>query len=207
MARGRAATYDDQRDAILARAAELFARRGYAGTTMNDIADACGLSKATLYHYYRDKYALLVSICEEHVVTLRALVDDVNTRALAPRARLRELIRRFVEAYADARDAHRVLTEDVRFLEPVDRERVLGTERALVAAIAQAVAAVRPDLSDARLAKPLTMLLFGMINWMFTWVRPDGALDHDTLAPIVADLFLGGLPAVKLPQPEPADTA
>jgi AcrR family transcriptional regulator len=207
MARGRAATYDDQREAILARAAELFARRGYAGTTMNDIAEASGLSKATLYHYYRDKHALLVSICEEHVVTLRALVDDVNTQALAPKARLRELIRRFVEAYADARDAHRVLTEDVRFLEPVDRERVLGTERALVVAIAQAITAVRPDLADARLAKPLTMLLFGMINWMFTWVRPGGALDHDTLAPIVADLFLGGLPAVKLPQPEPAGTA
>ena len=48
MARGRAAGYDDQREAILAHAAELFAHRGYAGTTMNDIADACGLSKATL---------------------------------------------------------------------------------------------------------------------------------------------------------------
>ena len=201
MARGRAATYDDQRDAILARAAELFARRGYAGTTMNDIADACGLSKATLYHYYDDKYALLVSICEEHVGTLRTLVAEVDALRLPPEARLRELIRRFVEAYADARDAHRVLTEDVRFLVDVDRERVLGTERALVAAIAQAVAAVRPELAEAHLAKPLTMLLFGMINWMFTWVRPDGALDHDALAPMVADLFLGGLPAVKLPQP------
>lgn len=201
MARGRAATYDDQRDAILARAAELFARRGYAGTTMNDIADACGLSKATLYHYYDDKVALLVSICEEHVGTLRELVAAVDALRLPPEARLRELIRRFVEAYADARDAHRVLTEDVRFLDDADRERVLGTERALVTAIAQAVAAVRPELADAHLAKPLTMLLFGMINWMFTWVRPDGALDHDALAPIVADLFLGGLPAVKLPQP------
>ena len=201
MARGRAATYDDQRDAILARAAELFARRGYAGTTMNDIADACGLSKATLYHYYDDKYALLVSICEEHVGTLRTLVAEVDALRLPPEARLRELIRRFVEAYADARDAHRVLTEDVRFLVDVDRERVLGTERALVAAIAQAVAAVRPELAEAHLAKPLTMLLFGMINWMFTWVRPDGALDHDALAPMVTDLFLGGLPAVKPPQP------
>ncbi|WP_119291155.1 TetR/AcrR family transcriptional regulator [Azohydromonas sediminis] len=201
MARGRAATYDDQREAILARAAELFAHRGYAATTMNDIADACGLSKATLYHYYPDKQALLVSICEGHVTTLRALVDDVDALRLPPEARLRELIRRFVQAYAGAQHAHRVLTEDVRFLDDADRERVLGTERALVAGIARTVAAVRPELAQAHLAKPLTMLLFGMINWMFTWVRPDGPLDHDALAPIVADLFLGGLPAVKLPQP------
>lgn len=198
MARGRAATYDDQRETILARAAELFAHRGYAGTTMNDIAEACGMSKATLYHYYDDKYALLVSICEGHVTTLHALVDEVDARPLPPEDHLRELIRRFVQAYADARHAHRVLTEDVRFLESGDRERVLGTERALVAAIARVVAAVRPELASAHLAKPLTMLLFGMINWMFTWMRPDGALDHEALAPIVADLFLGGLPAVRL---------
>ena len=37
------------------------------------------------------------------------------------------------------------------------------------------------------------MLLFGMINWMFTWMRPDGELDYDAMAPVVADLFLGGL--------------
>jgi hypothetical protein len=43
------------------------------------------------------------------------------------------------------------------------------------------------------------MLLFGMINWTFTWMKPDGALSHGSLAPIVAQLFFGGLPAVKLP--------
>jgi len=45
----------------------------------------------------------------------------------------------------------------------------------------------------------MTMLLFGMINWMFTWMKPEGALDHAALAPMVADLFLGGLPAVRVP--------
>ena len=63
---------------------------------------------------------------------------------------------------------------------------------------AQALVALRPDLQPAALAKPLTMLLFGMINWMFTWMKPGGALDHQALAPMVADLFLGGLPAVRL---------
>jgi len=62
------------------------------------------------------------------------------------------------------------------------------------------VVALRPDLKKPRLAKPLTMLLFGMINWMFTWMKPEGALDHAAIAPIVADLFLGGLPAVKAPR-------
>jgi len=70
----------------------------------------------------------------------------------------------------------------------------------VVAGFARTVIALRPDLKKAKLAKPLTMLLFGMINWMFTWLKPSGALDHASIAPIVADLFLGGLPAVKLPR-------
>ena len=197
MARGRAANYDDQREMILAHAAALFAQQGYPATSMNAVALACGLSKATLYHYYRDKYALLVSIADGHVGKLHALVQDVLAAGLPPEQRLRTLIRRILLEYAGARDAHRVLSEDVRFLTDRDRARILDQERAVVQGFAQAVAGLRPELQAAALATPMTMLLFGMINWMFTWVQPGGALDHDTLAPMVADLFLGGLPAVR----------
>jgi AcrR family transcriptional regulator len=207
MPRGRAKNYDDQRELILARAATLFAHRGYPGTSMNEVAHACGLSKATLYHYYKDKYALLVAIAEGHVQRLHALVAEVAAERLAPEAHLRELVARIVEAYAGAQHAHRVLTEDVRFLDDADRERILGKEREVVAGFARAVAALRPELKRAKLAKPMTMLLFGMINWMFTWLKPDGELDHSAIAPMVADLFLGGLPAVKTPRKSAAAVA
>ena len=202
MARGRASSYDAQREAILQHAAVLFARNGYPATSMNQVAEACGLSKATLYHYYRDKDAMLVAIAEGHVTQLKALVDEVAMLGLAPEARLRRLIQRIVEAYAGAQNAHRVLTEDVRFLAPADRERILDMERAVVASFALAVGALQPGLAQAALAKPVTMLLFGMINWMFTWVRPGGELNHDALAPMVADLFLGGLPALAKALPQ-----
>ena len=102
-------------------------------------------------------------------------------------------------AYAGAQAQHRVLTEDVKFLEAADRKRILDGEREVVAAFAHTIAAVRPDLGAAELQKPLTMLLFGMMNWMFTWWRPRGRLGHDEMAPVVADLFFGGLPAVRIP--------
>ena len=203
MARGRSPGYDDQREMILRHAAELFARRGYPATSMNEVAEACGLSKPTIYHYFRDKYNLLVHIADGHVSRLHALVEEVEGQHLEPEARLRELIHRFVEEYAEALHAHRVLTEDVRFLQPEDSERILGKERAVVAVFARAVAQMRPDTEAAGLAKALTMLLFGMINWMFTWLRPDGNLDYEAMAPIVADLFFGGVPAVRLPGPKP----
>lgn len=200
MGRGRSAGYEDQRELILDRAAALFARGGYPGTSMNQVAEACGLSKATLYHYFRDKYALLVSISDDHVTRLQAIVREVLAQPLAPQAQMRELIARLVEEYASAQNAHRVLTEDVKFLDEADRRRVLDKEREVVQGFAQVVTALRPDLREAALAKPLTMLLFGMVNWLFTWMKPDGALDYAAMAPLVSDLFLGGLQAVEAPR-------
>jgi AcrR family transcriptional regulator len=202
MARPRSAGYDDQRDLILAQAAALFAQQGYTATSMNQVAAACDLSKAALYHYVRDKHALLALVAEGHVKRLEAVVEEVLAQPLAPEARLRELIVRFVREYANAQNEHRVLTEDVRFLEEPQREAVLGIERRVVNAFASTVAAVRPSLKAAELHKPLTMLLFGMINWMFTWLKPaDDAqkLTHEQMAPMVAELFFGGLHAVSLP--------
>jgi TetR/AcrR family transcriptional regulator len=206
MARSRSPDYELHRETIVRAAAELFARQGYPGTSMNDLARACGISKPLLYHYVDDKYQLLREIAEGHVSRLEAIVAEVDALSLPPAERLRQLIRRFVHEYAQARHDHGVLTQDVKFLEPRDRQRVLRKERAVVGAFAAAIAQARPELASAALDKPLTMLLFGMINWMFTWLRPDGALGHDDMAPIVADLFLGGLGAVREPQAAYAQT-
>jgi TetR/AcrR family transcriptional regulator len=199
MARGRSPGYDDQRELILSQAAQLFALQGYAGTSMNEVAEACRMSKPALYHYFRDKYALLVNIAEGHVSRLEAVVDEVHNQVLEPRARLEQLIRRFVDEYAHAQHEHRVLTADVRFLNEEDGRRVLDGERRVVAAFAAVIRELRPEVDAARLATPLTMLLFGMINWMFTWLKPDGELTYEAMASIVADLFFGGIPSVRLP--------
>lgn len=199
MARPRSAGYDDQRELILARAAQLFAKAGYPGTSMNEVAEACGMSKASLYHYFRDKDDLLSSIADGHVARLEALVDQVLAEHAPGEARARALIERFVEEYADAQNAHRVLTDDVRFLPEATREAILARERRVVDGFAQTIGELRPMLAEGGLSKPLAMLLFGMINWMFTWLRPTGALTHADMAPIVADLFFGGVAAVKAP--------
>ena len=203
MPRGRARGYDATREQILARAAKLFARQGYTATSMNEVALACGVTKPSLYHYVADKQQLLAEIAAGHIERLEALVretgDASSAEGLAPEPRLRRLIESFLRAYADAQAEHRVLTDDVRFLPAADRQRILDGERRVVAAFADAVTAARPELRRDGLDKPLTMLLFGMMNWMFTWLSPTGAWSHADLAPVVADLFFGGLAAVRSP--------
>jgi len=186
MPRGRSPGYELQRETILARAGELFAQRGYTATSMNEVAEACGISKPSLYHYVRDKHQLLAEIAETHVARLLALIAEVDAAKPAPEQRLRRLIDAFL----------------VRFLAAAEKKRVLGGQRRVVAAFAEAIVAIRPELAAARLQKPLAMLLFGMMNWMFTWLQPKGELSHADLAPVVADLFFGGVGAVRAPVPK-----
>ena len=203
MARGRAPGFDATREEILARAARLFANHGFAATSMNQVAEACEVSKPTLFHYVRDKHELLALICQTHLQHLADLVDEVSSRELPPAEHLRALIHRFVMAYGESQHEHRVLTEDMKFLDDTHRAPLIEVERQVVARFADAVAALRPELRGVHLHKPLTMLLFGMINWTFTWLRPDGALTYEAVAPMVADLFFGGLGAVKAELPAP----
>jgi AcrR family transcriptional regulator len=200
MPRKRAPTFDAQRADILAAAARLFAEQGFSAASMNQVAEACGVAKPTLYHYFQDKQALLAQICDSHVHTLLALVEAVKAQQLPPDEQLRALIERFTRAYAGAQSQHQVLTSEIKFLAETERERLLDVERRVVNEFATALALVRPELRDAKLHKPLTMLLFGMINWTFTWLRPDGELSHEALAGLVGDLFFGGLGAVQTRQ-------
>lgn len=202
MARPRAATYDDQRDRILHQAAELFALQGYGGTSMNEVAQACGVSKAALYHYVRDKSELLALIALTHVERLESLTREVLSEDEPADQRLRRLILRFVDEYAGSRHEHRVLTEDVKFLGPKEQQQVVAAQRRVVQAFADVVREIRPELAEAGLHKALTMLLFGMINWMFTWLRPGGAISHDQVGEMVAALFFGGLQAVQAQPPK-----
>lgn len=193
MARTRAATFDQQRDAMLATAARLFAERGYPAASIAALASACGVSKALLYHYYRDKEQLLFDIADRYLDRLLALVEEVRARPAPPEPWLRDLIESFLLAYEHAGAFHRVLVQDVKYLSPAHRARVRAKQRRVVQAFADAIAAAAPALAASPMLKPVTMTLFGMMNWTFTWRRPDGPVSQPELARMIARLFIGGV--------------
>ena len=204
MARPRAADFEQHRDAILAMAARLFADRGYAAGSIAELASACGVSKALLYHYYRDKEQLLFDIADRYIDSLKLIVAEVADERLAPQAHLRRLIERFMAAYEHAAAYHRVLVQDVKYLSPPHRRRVVAKQGQVVDAFAAAVAGVAPQLAQADLLKPVTMTLFGMINWTFTWLKEDGPLTYAQMAPLVTDMFLNGVGALAAGAPSRA---
>ena len=199
MARTKAAGFDKQRAAIRDAAAREFADKGYVAATIADIARACGVSKALMYHYYRDKEHLLADIAESYIERLQAIIDHVRTESLPLAAHLRRLIELFMAEYEHSAARHRVLVQDVKYLQRAHRSRVLAKERKVVLGYADVVSKLAPQSDRAELITPLTMILFGMINWTFTWFKERGPLSYADMAPVVADLFLGGVARVRAP--------
>jgi AcrR family transcriptional regulator len=192
MARSRAKDYDDKRLVILHRSARLFAESGYVGTSMNTIADACGVSKALLYHYYPDKEAILFDILSAHLEKLVAAIQKADDGTTTPQVRLRTIIATLLELYRDADSEHQVQISSLKLLPKDKRAPLLAKERVLVDILADALATARPSVSHKRILKPLTMTVFGMLNWHYLWFREGGSMTRAEYADFVTRLVLAG---------------
>lgn len=192
MARARANNYDDKRRAILDRSAELFAEHGYDRASMNKIAAACGVSKANLYHYYKDKDELLFDVIRVHLADLLHVVETADQPDLAPEARLRELVTALLEAYRDADAQHSVQISNMRFLSDERQSALKNMERELVRIFSSAVSRIAPQLEGTTMLKPVTMSLFGMVNWHYLWFRNEGPFTRADYAELATRLIIDG---------------
>jgi TetR/AcrR family transcriptional regulator len=192
MARSRATDYDEKRRAILDRSAELFAEYGYDRASLNEIAKACGISKANLYHYYKDKESLLFDVIRYHLEELLEVVENADQPELPPESRLRELCTALLEAYRDADAQHNVQINGLRLLALERQAELKGMERELVTIFSAAVLGVAPQLKGTKLLKPVTMSLFGMLNWHYLWFKSTGAVTRAEYADIVTKLITDG---------------
>jgi AcrR family transcriptional regulator len=193
--RPRAADHADQRDRILLRATEAIAELGYGSASMTQLAQACGLSKAGLYHYFPSKDAILFESLDRYTKLLLDRLAEVRARGLEPGQELGEMVRTLMLQYRDSRAHHVALLNDVKSLEPAAREQIRAQERAVVDQLAETLERVAPGRFDALTRKPATMALLGMINFTFAWLRPDGPMSHEQYAQLVIDLWERGLGA------------
>ena len=193
MARPRATDYDDQRDRILDRATRAFAQVGYPSASMAQLAQACGTSKAGLYHYFPSKESLLFESLDGYTRRLRDRVREVKARNLPPRDELAALVRALLVEYRDSHHHHVSLLNDLKHLAPEQRERIEAQQRAVVDALTDTIGRLAPGRFAPAERKPATMALLGMINFTFAWLRPDGPMSYERYAELVVDLWERGL--------------
>ncbi|CAG9256200.1 TetR/AcrR family transcriptional regulator [Paraburkholderia unamae] len=197
MARTRAPDHETQRDQILELAAAKFAQTSYPSTSMSDLAAASGTSKARLYHYYESKEAILFDLLDRYTKRLMLIIAEVEgasqRRGLDERESFAELIRAFLVEYETSHSRHVALLNDVKYLVDAQREIVLNRQRDVVAAFTRQLARAYPGRVTSENQTALTMMVFGMINWTFTWLKPGGRMGYRDFAEQVIAVVDHGL--------------
>ena len=194
MARPKSLQFDDIRASILDAAAQLFATQGFRNTNIVDIGQACKASKSRMYHYFTSKEAMLDEMLVEHVATLVGQATSVATGPGDPRERLRAFLLLHLRYYYEARHRHTVLVEDADHLSHEARIEVRRLERKLVGLLECLLHEINPSrFGDRQSAAAHAMLIYGMLNWTYTWYRPSGRLSLDALADQATELCLHGI--------------
>lgn len=184
----------DRWQEILDAALALFYAQGYHATSMQDLADAVGLQKGSLYHYIRSKedllYPLIEQTLEGYVRDLEAIVASGGSAA----ERLRRAVTAHVERVARFGDMMTVFISEGRHLKPDEQDRVRalsGRYRRMLEDLIREGA----DTGEFRTGDPAlaTMALLGACNWLPQWYRPDGRATPAQIAEEFIKLFLGGL--------------
>jgi AcrR family transcriptional regulator len=122
-----------------------FAEQGYDRASMGKLAEACGVSKALIYHYYPSKDALLFDILDTHLTALVEVVEDRCRSRGPPRSGLRALIRAILIAYRDSDAEHKVQLDALSSLPEDKQTHLRALQRRLVACMSDCVRAIEPE--------------------------------------------------------------
>jgi len=193
MARTRATDYDKKRLGILSRSARLFATHGFTGTSITMIADACGVSKALMYHYYDSKDDVLFDVLSDHLKHLVAVVETAARSTADARERLISIATALLDAYRGADAEHQVQISSLKLLPSAQQDVLKEMERRLVSIVSSAIADALPSVAKKHdLLKPLTMSLFGMLNWHYLWFRDGKGMTREAYGRMAVGLVLAG---------------
>ena len=194
MARTRSPNFEDIQLGILKKAARLFATHGYERTSIGDLVRACDLSRGAIYHYFESKEAILFAMMDSLVHGLLETLTEAAAEEGGPVERLERIIAAFVEHNARSPDEQVILLHDIGALSRSEQKQIHAIEKQVVELVADAiVAADARGAVTPRTRKVYTMMLFGMINYTYTWYDAKGPVKPRELAEMATEVFLGGL--------------
>jgi len=182
------------RQKILEAAAQIFSKKGYHATSMQDIARAVNLQKASLYHHVASKQEILLALLDEALDLVIGQVEEVLADPIPADEKLKVAMRTYLQILADQRELSAILLFEHRSLEAKlharhipRRDRFERLWRDLIQMGVDEGLYICPDVAIA------TRALLGVMGWMVTWFRADGALTAVEISDQFAALFLDGL--------------
>ena len=193
-AQKKSAPTDERLEEIYRTAAQIILRKGYDATSVNDIANALGMTKAGLYHYINGKKELLFDIMnfgldelDEEVVTPAKSIANTSDR-------LRFIIATNARLVTRGQGAITILVDEITALTPAQNRKITRRKRAYFVSLRNTLNQLKAEgkLQDVD-TTAATFSLLGMINWLSRWYRQDGSLSEEQAAEQIVKIALNGL--------------
>lgn len=182
------------RDEIIETAAQVFRQKGYHGASMEDVAQAVNLKKASLYHHFTSKQEILLEILDRALQLLLEKISAITSQNKSADEKLRLMIRQYLQILAENVDLAAVLLFEHRALERRQHARHIPNrdkfESLWKDVITEGVNKKIFQCDDPPMA---VRALLGQMNWTITWYSPDGGKSIDQIADDYSNLLLNGL--------------
>jgi TetR/AcrR family transcriptional regulator, cholesterol catabolism regulator len=195
MGRRRSERYDERLGEIADIATRLFADKGYHATSMQDLTEAVGLQRGALYHYISAKKDLLYLIHDRYIQPLLASFRAIEAAQESPEIALRALTHALMHTIHGQRDQVTVFLHEWKSIRSDDRwEEVRASRQELEDIVERTLRrGIEQGVFDVDNVQVATLGFFGMINYGYTWINPDGPWTAAYLADQFYALFLGGV--------------
>ena len=183
-----------RRDQILKAATKIFCEKTYHGATLQDIADAVGILKGSLYYYISGKEKLLADIILEAAHTLNEDLVRVENADLTPVERLRQIVREHVKFNALYREAGTLFVTErnaISSLEMGELMEIFGRrDKLLDHTLNEAIETGLYRPVDVRIT---SLAIVGLCNSVLFWLRPSGRFSYEQIADAFFELIHDGL--------------
>ncbi|GLZ51375.1 TetR/AcrR family transcriptional regulator [Actinomycetospora sp. NBRC 106378] len=196
---------------IYEQATRLFAERGFAGTSLQDIADAMGMTRPSLYYYVKNKDQLLARLVTEITEAPAAATEEIADRDLDAVTKLRELVR--LIAGQQARHAARfqlVIRSESELPDDLAGAHQAAKRRVLDGFVRVVDEGIRSGEFRPRPVRTTALALIGMCNWVAWWFRPGGVQSPEEVGEQMAEMAVAMVAQApdRLPEtPRPDDPA
>ncbi|MFN3528544.1 MAG: TetR/AcrR family transcriptional regulator [Bacteroidia bacterium] len=188
----------ERKSQIAEKATALFREKGYAATSMRDLASAIGIEAASLYSHVRSKEELLHRVCFGMAEAFFHARDQVNSLQLPAPIKLRLAIEKHVEVVTSDVNASAVFLHEWRHLSEPDLSIFISMRHEYEAYLTQII---REGSAAGQLHVPneklLVLSLLSSLNWLYDWYKPNGKLRPHEIANQLADQLLKGIEILK----------
>lgn len=183
-----------QRRSVLIAAAELFAKKGYAGTSLADVANVLNLSRPALYYYFDTKEEILTSMVQEVTLSIMELGESLSDNKLDPSATLYELIKSNALLIFNNTLLFKVIERSEEFF---PEEIAAVNTRAKRAIFDKYKITIERGIKAGHFMKMNPSVgafaVLGLCNWSAWWYQPGGAMSDEDVASQLASMALSAV--------------